>query len=251
MLSLPDLLSAVLQIVATILIVSYISSAVTDAFAMVFGWSANMLITGVKELLNDQAFNGLARAIYNNARVNPRGSGDAKSEAELRFRPSYIDPNQFAEALIDSVGLRQKSVEEMETAIKNNIPSEQLKKLALSMVDRNGADLVRLRDEIAAWFNIGMAQVRNSYRHRTQLSTFLVALALSALLDLQPLAFGSKSDGANDFFAYARTFFEWVTVALSTLFGAPFWYGLLEPFIGKKPPPPPPPPSASAPGGAP
>jgi hypothetical protein len=248
MLNLPDLLSAVLQIVATFLIVSYISSAVTDAFAMVFGWSASMLINGVKELLNDQAFNGLARAIYNDARVNPRGSGDARSEAELRFKPSYIDPNQFAEALIDSVGLRQKSVEDMETAIKNNIPSEQLRKLALSMVHRKGTDLDSIRKEIAAWFDIGMTHVSNSYRHRTQLSTFLVALALAALLDLQPLAFGSKSDGANDPFAYARTFSEWVIVALSTLFGAPFWYSLLESFLGKKPPPPP---SAPAPGGAP
>lgn len=260
MLNLSDLASTVLQIVTTFLIVSYISSAITGAFDSVFKWSANMLFQGVKELLNDPMGQGLALAIYGDARVHPLGPGKVKTEIELRAKPlpSSIDPAQFADAMIDYLELRDVTIkcverskveltEQMENMIEKKLPDPQLQELVKDLLNRDGTDLALIHKDIAAWFDLGMARVTGRFIRRTQLSTFLVALAIAAMLDLQPWPLGSKADGANDPFAYIRTFFEWLIVAASTLFGAPFWYSILAPFLGKKSQQPPSPSSESAP----
>ena len=57
---------------------------------------------GVKNLVNDPNFDGLARTLYNHGLVNPQSSGVATTQASLTAKPSYIDAQQFATALIDA-----------------------------------------------------------------------------------------------------------------------------------------------------
>ena len=65
------------------LAISLAVSALTEAVASMMNWRSQTLLQGVKDLLNDQDFNGLARDIYNHALVNPRDTGTAQTAAEI------------------------------------------------------------------------------------------------------------------------------------------------------------------------
>jgi hypothetical protein len=139
----------------------------------------------MKEMLNDPHFNGLALMIYNHAAVNARSNGAALSQSELTAKPSYIDPKQFADALIDVAQLSPGiTVEKLQAQINKNIPDPQLSKLFSGIVARTGGNLNRIRDEIAAWFNAGMERVAGVYKRKTQLWSFFIALALAVALNI-------------------------------------------------------------------
>src|ERR1700728_1641339 len=97
-------LDLAIGLIFTFLIVSLVTSAATGMGASALSWRANTLLQGVKDLLNDQQFNGLALAVYNHGLVNPQSSGKAAGQAQLSAQPSYIDPKQFDDALIDLTG---------------------------------------------------------------------------------------------------------------------------------------------------
>src|SRR5206468_442371 len=48
-------------------------------------------------------------AIYNHALVNPQDNGNAKTQKDLRHLPTYIQPKQFADALMDIANITQDS----------------------------------------------------------------------------------------------------------------------------------------------
>ena len=113
-------------LIFTFLAVSLITGAIIEAITSIIGWRANTLKNGIKALLNDPGFNGLARDLYAHASVNPRGPGTTAAETQAALgtgllgfwtnkKPSYIDGEQFANALMDITG--------MSSAIANNPPS--------------------------------------------------------------------------------------------------------------------------------
>src|ERR1051326_8102050 len=82
--------------------VSLAASAILEAIAGIITWRSRTLLKGVKDLLNDQAFTGLAAQLYQHALINPRNSGQGTNERALRKNaPAYIEPKQFAEAMVD------------------------------------------------------------------------------------------------------------------------------------------------------
>lgn len=99
------ILDVAMGLIFSFLMISLVTSAVTEAIASGLFWRANTLLQGVKDLLNDPQFTGLALKIYNHAAVNARSNGAASSQTELTAKPSYIDPKQFAAALMDVAGL--------------------------------------------------------------------------------------------------------------------------------------------------
>jgi hypothetical protein len=91
----------VFGLVSVFLAVSLFTSAVTEALSMLVGLRARTLLTGVKQLLNDPEFKGLALSLYNHALVNPLSDGNTKSKTTPSVKPSYIEPDQFALAFVD------------------------------------------------------------------------------------------------------------------------------------------------------
>src|SRR5260370_35926444 len=69
-----------------------IASAAYEAFASLLKLRARTLLQGVKALLNDPAFTGLARDVYRHALVNPRASGAEQGADAPPITPSYINP---------------------------------------------------------------------------------------------------------------------------------------------------------------
>ena len=265
-------LDVAIGLIFTFLAISLAVSAIVEAIASAMKWRASTLLQGIKDLLNDPNFDGLARSIYNHALVNPQDSGTAKTEKALKNPPAYMDPRLFADALVDVAKITQDSPDKIKLAIDTNVKDEQLNCLLKGFVDQTAGDLGKMRDNIAAWFDNSMDRVGGVYKRRTQLWSFAIALIIAAALNVSAVGVGEAlwlrpmlartigpTTGLNP--AAALTLLEtlgfpigwsdaafnnlqtwnglemlagWLITATATLFGAPFWFDMLEQFVRLK-----------------
>jgi hypothetical protein len=175
-------------LVFTFLMISLVTSATTEALASAIGWRANTLLQGIKDLLNDQEFKGLALGIYNHALVNPQANGGATSQTDLGAKPSYIGSKQFASAFIDITKLSAgATVPALQAQIDVAVKDTQLNKMLKGIVERAGGNISRVRDDIAAWFDGGMERVAGVYKRKTQLWSLIIALLLVVALNVDTI----------------------------------------------------------------
>ena len=265
-------LDVAIGLIFTFLAVSLAVGAIVEAIASAMQWRSSTLLQGIKNLLNDQSFSGLARSIYNHALVNPQDAGTAETEKALKHPPAYMDPRLFADALVDVAKVTQDSPDKMKSTIDANIKDPQLNSLMKGIVDQTAGDLGKMREQIAAWFNNSMDRVSGAYKRKTQLWSFVIALIMVIALNVSAFSVGealwlqpmlAKSIGPTttldpaatlkvlqklDFpigWSYgalnnlkSRNGLEmsagWLITAVATLFGAPFWFDLLEQFVRLK-----------------
>jgi len=172
-------------LILAFLMISLVTSAVTESVASALSWRANTLLQGVKDLLNDPQFGGLALKIYNHAAVNARSNGTALSEAELTAKPSYIDAKQFAAAFMDVAELvSDTSLSALQAKVNATVPDPQLNKLLDGMIARSGGNINRIEEEVAAWFDTGMDRVAGVYKRKVQLWAFFIGLGLAIILNV-------------------------------------------------------------------
>jgi hypothetical protein len=265
-------LDVAIGLIFTFLAISLAVSAIVEAIASAMKWRASTLLQGIKDLLNDPNFDGLARSIYNHALVNPQDSGTAKTEKALKNPPAYMDPRLFADALVDVAKITQDSPDKIKLAIDTNIKDEQLNCLLKGFVDQTAGDLGKMRDNIAAWFDNSMDRVGGVYKRKTQLWSFAIALIIAAALNVSAVGVGEAlwlqpmlartigpTTGLNPGAALAlletlgfpigwsdaafrnlqtwnglEMLAGWLITATATLFGAPFWFDMLEQFVRVK-----------------
>lgn len=242
--------------------VSLIVSSLNEAISSVLGLRAATLLSGVKALLNDQQFQGLAREIYNHALVNPRDGGRAEKESDLTAKPSYIPSMQFADALIDVLQQAPAAANQLGQAI-GTIQDPQIKQLLEGLYKKAAGNVDRFQSEVASWFDNGMSRVSGHYKRQTQLICFLLGLAIAGLLNIDsvhlfktlwlnpaladgltalppqdatkafdalqtlPIGWGVVSASFSTW-DYLLMFGGWLVTASSALFGAPFWFDLLQ-----------------------
>ncbi len=189
-------LDLAIGLIFTFLIISLITSTATEALASASGWRANTLLQGIKDLLNDQNFTGLALSLYNHGLINPQANGIAKTLNDLTAKPSYIDAKQFATALIELTGISsgvtlpvsQERVDAVVTDLKGKINAsvsdDQLKQVLNGIVERAGGDINKINSGISDWFNQSMERVAGVYKRKTQLWTIVIALILTIAFNL-------------------------------------------------------------------
>jgi hypothetical protein len=244
--------------------ISLVASSLNEALASALKLRANIMLDGIKAMLNDHQFDGLARDVYNNGLINPRASGEAKTEADLEHRPSYIDPHQFANSLIEAIQTSGSTFEDLGRDI-DALHSKQLRTMLRGIYNRAEGRIEVVYAEIAAWFDNGMDRVSGAYKRRSQLICFLIALALAIVLnidaihlfstlwkhpslvaavpasvsmgdtgqvfnDLKVLPIGWDTPPALDL-TLIRRIFGWLITASSALFGAPFWFDTLQKIV--------------------
>jgi hypothetical protein len=90
-----SVLDVAIGLMFTFLAFSLTVSSLLEAIASMLKWRSATLLQGVKELLNDKDFKGLAQNLYNHALVNPRDPGTATEEKALTHPPAYIDADLF------------------------------------------------------------------------------------------------------------------------------------------------------------
>jgi hypothetical protein len=236
-----------------------IVSTVQEALAAAFRLRANTLLGGVKSMLNDPGFNALARAVYAHPLVNPHGDGTAAAERDLKARPSYIEPANFAIALVDSIQRGPADFASLRPAI-DALPDRQLR-FALQGLYQRASDLAQFELALAGWFDNAMERVSGAYKRRQLLISLLISLLLAILfnvdsihlfrtlwqhplpsqisaaptqLDAQTLqALWALPIGWNSFppaltADFALQVAGWLVTASTSLFGAPFWFNLLQ-----------------------
>lgn len=236
--------------------VSLAVSTVTELFASVLQLRARCLLTGVKQILNDPDFNGLALDLYNHALVSPRDSGEATSASGLKHKPSYIPSKDFALALIDILKRKQVAGQDLAEAI-GAIPNQQLKDLLQAMYRHADQDVNQFSIALSKWFDNAMDRLSGTYKRWSQVISFVVALVIVGVLNIDTiflfrvlwehpaLASGlDVGDGANAAAMLdqlpigwqrggkdAWMIVGWLLTASATLFGAPFWFDLLQKFV--------------------
>jgi hypothetical protein len=240
--------------------VALIVSTLQEALAAAFRLRANTLLAGVKSMLNDPRFDGLARAVYQHPLVNPHADGTQPSERDMRTRPSYIEPAHFAIALVDSLWKVPGDFAQLGNAIET-IPDAQVRQVMRGLYGR-ARDLQQFQDMLAGWFDNAMARMSGAYKRRQMLISLLLALLLAILFNIdsihlfrtlwqQPALAAHLHDapGALDpavfdammalpigwtrFPPVANADFAlqvagWIVTASTALFGAPFWFDLMQ-----------------------
>jgi hypothetical protein len=206
-------LDVAIGLVFTFLAFSLAVSAIVEAIASLLKLRSATLLVGVKDLLNDQAFKGLALDLYNHALINPRESGTEAGnptgkpgswlarislvkiwiENHARKRPAYINSAQFAAAMVDILKLAGGDAAAMKAAINSNTViqgDKQLKTLLDGIVDRTGGKLQDVQKELAGWFDNAMDRVGGDYKRRTQLWSFIIAIVMAGLLNVSAVNIG-------------------------------------------------------------
>jgi hypothetical protein len=185
-----NVLEVGIGMVFTFLTVSLVCGQITEALATIMKWRATTLLKGVKSLVNDEKFTGLALTLYNSAQVHPRGDGQATTQAEIEKNPpSYIDPKQFAQAMLNAVAKGETTLDGIKAAVSNadNVPNDQIRNMLTSLTTHADDSVEKLRDHIAAWFDSGMQRVSGDYKRRTQVWCFFLGLAIAAILNIDTL----------------------------------------------------------------
>lgn len=152
-------------------------------------------------------------------------------------------------------------------------PDEQLQKLLHGIIERSLGDPDKIKGELVAWFDNAMDRVSGWYKRWTQLIGFIVALILAAGLNINaidvakalwtqpklaqeldlpkalptsdeaqapallhqldttlPVGWGRRLSSGE----LGIAFLGWLITASSALFGAPFWFDLLQTVIRLK-----------------
>ncbi|MFZ2403524.1 MAG: hypothetical protein WAW41_00190 [Methylobacter sp.] len=255
--------------------VALIVSSINEAIASLLKLRSNALLDGVKSLLNDPKFEGLALDLYNHGLVGHHDQGNANSEDDLGNKPSYIDPTHFAVALIDNIQTVPGDFTQLGKDI-DAIPDPQIKQLLQGIYGRASGKIENVHTEVAAWFDAGMDRLSGNYKRRSQLYCFLIALVIAGIFNIDTfhlfttlwqhpaIAAGISPPASSADIPWAMlmslpigwpegtTFTSavsaifsiklagWLVTASATFFGAPFWFDLLQKLVrlqgtGKKP----------------
>ena len=186
------ILDVAIGLTFTFLAMSLAVSSIVEAIASATKWRSTTLLQGVKDLLNDQNFNGLALEVYNHALVNPIDPGTALTEKDLNHPPSYIEPVQFAEALMDILAINQNLTEEAKQRIAAKVTDLQLRRFLIGLVERTGGDVAKFRSGLAHWFDNAMDRVSGTYKRKTQLWAFAIALIMAGSMNVNSINVGRE-----------------------------------------------------------
>ncbi|WP_206085600.1 hypothetical protein [Massilia polaris] len=239
--------------------VALIVSTVQEAIASLLRLRARTLLEGVKTMLNDPNYSALARALYSHALVNPHDDGTAADERALKFKPSYIEPKLFAIAMLDTIQSLPGDWVQLGRDI-DAIGDEQVRRALHSIYQQANGDLARLQAGIAGWFDSAMERVSGAYKRKSLMVSLALSLLLAILFNIdsihlfrtlwqQPalaaqltvealdkggvkalttLPIGWQSFPATVDSAFAMQVAGWLLTASTALFGAPFWFDLLQ-----------------------
>jgi hypothetical protein len=241
--------------------VALIVTTLQEALASIFRLRANTLLAGIKSMLNDPNFTQLAQAVYTHALVNPHGDGGAADEHDLKSKPSYIEPAHFAIALMDSIQQQGPATMEALGRAIEQIPDPQVKR-ALQGLYKRAVDVQHFQQLVAGWFDSAMERVSGAYKRQQLLISFLISMLVAIFFNVDAIhlfrtlwqhptlaaningapgmldeatvkAFMALPIGWTTFppvlnAAFMLQVAGWLVTASTTLFGAPFWFDMLQ-----------------------
>ena len=109
------------------------------------------------------------------------------TEADLKHLPSYIEPSQFAGALMDVLRIDQNLTSDIKQRITAKVTDLQLRSFLTGLVDRTRADPVKFQSVLAEWFENAMNRLSGTYKRKTQIWTFAIALIMAGLMNVSSI----------------------------------------------------------------
>ncbi len=240
--------------------VALIVSTVQEALASALRMRARTLVDGIRSMLNDSSFTGLARAVYDHALVNPHDAAPARAGA-LAGKPAYIEPRHFAIALMEAIQSIPGDFAQLGRDI-DAIENEAVKRALQGFYQRAAGDATRFEAAIAAWFDSAMERVSGAYKRRAMMISLLLSMLLAVLFNIDsihlfralwqhpalaahlsavpvaadpraidalmtlPIGWQSFPPVLDQRFALSVA--GWLLTASTALFGAPFWFDLMK-----------------------
>ncbi len=236
-------------------------STVQEALASALRLRAHTLLDGIKGMLNDPKFTGLARALYAHSLVNPQDDGRAADPRRLKSKPSYIEPGQFALALVDVIQAVPGNYARLGQDI-DAIADPQVRRTLQAIYQRADGNLKLFQDGVAQWFDNTMERVSGAYKRRSLLMSLLLSLLLAILFNIDsihlfralwqhpvlaaqitaaptaldrqtvemlftlPIGWTTFPPAFDQ--AFLMQLAGWMLTASTALFGAPFWFDMLQ-----------------------
>lgn len=111
-----SILDVAVGMIFVYLFLSLICTSINEAIASFFNTRGRNLLEGVKNLLNDQNFSGLAKAVYDHGLVTSL-SRNASDPGKDNILPSYIPSKTFALSMIDILGSRADAAGKLDAAL--------------------------------------------------------------------------------------------------------------------------------------
>ncbi len=152
-------------------------TALNEVIAGAFGRRAKTLRQGIQQLVGDPA---LADALYR----HPAIVSISKTEGKAVRAPSYISPERFAAVLTDHLTGDQPVTDTgaLAAGIKT-LPATTARQLQV-LFDVSKGDPEVFRKNVADWFEEGMDRVSGWYKRGVQGQTYLMAIAVVLVLNL-------------------------------------------------------------------
>ena len=266
------IIDVAIGMILSFLAVSLAASAITEAISSWRQWREKTLADGMQALLNyHPKKHPLALDLYKSALISPLSSGTAESFKDIQHKPAYIDSRHFALAFYNALGGESPS------DVISTIQDPQLKAAIEALWATSSNDVDKFKNNIAVWFDNSMDRVSGWYKRRTQWVSFVVALVIAVIFnvnilyesaqiwtrpavitDLATLHLDAQGDATQPeqaaaiasklFNALEPAFLigwvkgpmphdpqswliavaSWIIVASASLFGASFWFDILQ-----------------------
>jgi hypothetical protein len=100
-----SILEVAIGVIFVYLLLSLICTALNEAIASLLQKRGRNLFEGIKNLLNDPTFTGLAQQLYNHGLIGGISQHASNPNEQTRL-PSYMSPENFSLALLDILGIR-------------------------------------------------------------------------------------------------------------------------------------------------
>jgi hypothetical protein len=100
-----DVLEVAIGVIFVYLLLSLVCTALNEGIASLLDKRSGNLFEGIKNLLNDPQFTGLAQQLYNHGLIAGTSQYAADPDKTTR-KPSYMSPANFSLALLDILGAR-------------------------------------------------------------------------------------------------------------------------------------------------
>lgn len=110
-------------------------------------------------------------------------------------RPAYINPSDFAQAIMDMVYPERQekaTFEEWQKAIHLLPDSFPVKQVLTSTLNNTRDDLSKLQVHLETWFNSSMERVSEWYKRQTQVQLIMIGLLVALVLNVDTISIANR-----------------------------------------------------------
>jgi len=188
-------------LVLVFLLFAILVSTATEVISSVLGLRARALENAIAKLVEDPQTISFAERLWGMFGAHRRTAAADKAPRTLSYEdiynhalvagasgndhPSYVPGANFAAALVQVLGVigGGTALADVQAGI-TALPAGDLKTALQTLITQAGTDLDKLRTGIASWFDSAMDRLSGQYKRFTQIITFIVALALAMIFDV-------------------------------------------------------------------